>query len=162
MGWFDAFPAGDSARDLRNRFRKDDPRQHYRSVVGAVPLHVPATLGLRGRGPSDVRGSNTHPDFLARSERGAFYIEAATTFSGIQDDEEHSALEPQIMDAIERVRSETFTISVDFERIGPTCPECATSSGRSRNGSTGSTLTMLWPRMCFLAALSRFVIGSCA
>ena len=66
--------------------------------------------------------SDDRADFLARSARGAFYVEAATTFSGIEDDQEHSALEAQILDAVEKVQSATFTISIDFERIGTDMP----------------------------------------
>ena len=121
-GWFDAFPAGEPAKDLRNRFRKDDPRQHYAAWWELYLYTFLRRSGFEVEVHPDVRGSNAHPDFLARSERRAFYIEAATTFSGIQDDEEHSSLEPQIMDAIERVQSETFTISLDFERVGTDMP----------------------------------------
>jgi hypothetical protein len=57
-----------------------------------------------------------------RSERGAFYVEAATTFSGIEDVQEHSALKAEILDAVEKVKSESFTISLEFERIGTDMP----------------------------------------
>jgi len=120
--WFDDFPAGELARDLRNRFRKDDPRQHYAAWWELYLYTFLRRSGYEVEVHPDLRGSDAHPDFLARSERGAFYVEAATTFSGIEDDQEHSALEAQIMDAVERVQSETFTISLEFGRIGTNMP----------------------------------------
>jgi hypothetical protein len=69
-----------------------------------------------------LEDSDDRPDFLVRSERGAFYVEAATTFSGMEDDQQHSALMAEILDAVEKVQSETFTISLDFERIGTEMP----------------------------------------
>ena len=65
--------------------------------------------------------SDDRSDFLARSERRAFYVEAATTFSGIEDDQEHSALEARILDAVEKVQSATFT-SRSVEGIGTDMP----------------------------------------
>ena len=120
--WFADFPTGEPARDLRNRFRKDDPRQHYAAWWELYLYTFLTRSGFNVEVHPDLQGSTAHPDFLVSSERGVFYVEAATTFSGIQDDEEHSVLEPQIMDAIEKAHSETFTISLDFERIGTDMP----------------------------------------
>jgi hypothetical protein len=120
--WFDDFPTGETARDLRNRFRKDDHRQHY-AAWWELYLHTfLRRSGFELEVHPRLRDSDDRPDFLARSELGAFYVEAATTFSGIEDDQEHSALEAQIMDAVEKVQSETFTISLEFERIGTDMP----------------------------------------
>lgn len=121
-GWFGDFPTGEPARDLRSRFRKDDPRQHYAAWWELYLYTFLRRSGFEVEVHPQVRGSDDRPDFLARSERGVFYVEAATTFSGIEDHKEHSALEAQIMDAVEQVQSETFTIALDFERIGTDMP----------------------------------------
>lgn len=120
--WFHDFPKGESAKDLRNRFRKDDPRQHYAAWWELYLYTFLRRSGFEVEVHPQLRGSGDRPDFLVRSERGVFYVEAATTFSGIDDDREHSPLEAEIMDEVEKVQSETFTISLGFERIGTDMP----------------------------------------
>jgi hypothetical protein len=120
--WFDDFPKGEPARDLRNRFRKDDHRQHYAAWWELYLYRFLRRSGFDVEVHPRLRDSGDRPDFLVRSEQEAFYVEAATTFSGIEDDQEHSALKAQIMDAVEKVQSETFTVSLEFERIGTGMP----------------------------------------
>ena len=119
---FDDFPKGEPARDLRNRFRKADDRQHYAAWWELYLYTFLRRSGFEVEVHPRLTDTDDRPDFLARSERGAFYVEAATTFSGIEDDQEHSALEPQIMDAVENVQSETFTIALEFVQIGTDMP----------------------------------------
>ncbi len=131
--WFDDFPKGEPARDLRNRFRKDDHRQHYAAWWELYLYTFLSRSGFEVEVHPRLEDSDDRPDFLVRSEREAFYVEAATTFSGIEDDQEHSVLEAQIMDAIEKVRSDTFTVSIEFERIGAQHPrDRATDPGMAR------------------------------
>lgn len=120
--WFADFPTGEPARDLRNRFRKDDHGQHYAAWWELYLYTFLRRSGFEVQVHPRLRDSDDRPDFLARSGRGAFYVEAATTFSGIEDDQQHSALEAQIMDAVEMVQSDSFTISLEFERIGTDMP----------------------------------------
>jgi hypothetical protein len=103
---------------LRNRFRKDDHRQHFAAWWELYLYTLLKRWGFEVCVHPQVEDSEDRPDFLVRSERGAFYVEAATTFSGIEDAKEHSALKAEILDAVEKVQSESFTISVEFERIG--------------------------------------------
>jgi hypothetical protein len=120
--WFDDFPEGETARDLRNRFRKNDDRQHYAAWWELYLYTFLRRSGFQVEVHPRLRDSDERPDFLVRSERGAFYVEAATTFSGIEDDQEHSALKAEIMDAVEKVRSEAFRISLEFAQIGTDMP----------------------------------------
>jgi hypothetical protein len=120
--WFGDFPEGEHARDLRSRFCKDDPRQHYAAWWELYLYTLLRRSGFEVEVHPHVRGTQDRPDFLVRSERGVFYVEAATTFSGIEDGQEHSPLEAEIMDAVEKVRSEAFRISLDFERIRTDMP----------------------------------------
>lgn len=120
--WFDDYPKGEPARDLRNRFRKADHGQHYAAWWELYLYTFLRRSGFEVEVHPRLADSDDRPDFLARSGPRAFYVEAATTFSGIQEDREHSVLESQIMDAVEKVRSETFTISLEFERIGTDMP----------------------------------------
>ena len=116
--WFDDFPKREQAKDLRNRFRKDDDAQHYGAWWERYPYTFLRRSGFGVEVHPSVPGTDNHPDFLVRSQQGVFYVEATTTFSDIEDDREHHRLEAQIMDVVDRVESDAFTISLEFDGIG--------------------------------------------
>jgi hypothetical protein len=124
--WFEYFPKGKDDKDLRNRFRSGDPGQHCGAWWELYLYTFLTRSGFEVEVHPDLPGSGGHTDFLVRSERGACYVEATTTFSSIQDEHKHPALEAQIMDAIEKVQSETFKISLAFSRIGTNTPPVRT------------------------------------
>ncbi len=121
--WFEVFPKGKDDKNLRNRFRKGDLGQQYGAWWELYLYTFLTRSGFEVEVHPDLPGRVAHPEFLVRSERGAFYVEAKTRFSSIEDDHKHPALEAQIMDAIvDQVHSDTFQISVDFNRIGTGTP----------------------------------------
>jgi hypothetical protein len=120
--WFAAFPEGQSARDLRNRFRKDDHGQHYGAWWELYLHRLFTRLGYHVEVHPELDGTTDRPDFRIRTGSGSFLVEAATTFSGIDDGRQHSRLESQVMDAINQGSSDTFTIALEFARIGNEMP----------------------------------------
>lgn len=152
--WFAPFPNGEVARDLRNRFRKDDHAQHYAAWWELYLYTFLTRSGFEVEVHPILHGSGDRPDFLVRSPRGRFYVEAATTFSGIDDGERHSPLEAQIMDVVETVLCETFTISFGFERIGTEMPSVREILGPIQEWLNGLDpdevlRTSVYPRRCF-------------
>jgi hypothetical protein len=123
--WFADFPDGQASRDLRNRFRKQDPGQHYAAWWELYLHRLLTRCGFHVDVHPELDGTGDRPDFRIRTDAGSFFLEAATTFSGIVDDEPHSPLEPQIMDAIDQGSSETFTVLLDFARVGNVMPRTA-------------------------------------
>jgi hypothetical protein len=120
--WFAAYPSGECARDLRSRFRKRDERQHYAAWWELYLFTVFTKLGFEVSVHPRLDGTRDRPDFRISSESGSFLVEAATTFSGIDDGRKHSPVEAEILDALEHVRSASFTLSVDFDVIGTSTP----------------------------------------
>lgn len=123
--WFADFPRGESARDLRSRFRKDDHRQHYAAWWELYLHRLLTRQGFEVEVHPALPDTADRPDFRVHSPSGSFFLEAATTFSGIDDGEEHSLLEARIMDVVDQGRSENFTISFNFSRIGTEMPRVA-------------------------------------
>ena len=72
--WFADFPEGEHARDLRNRFRKDDPRQHYAAWWELYLYTFLRRSGFEVEVHPYVHGTRDRPDFLVRSRRGVFYV----------------------------------------------------------------------------------------
>lgn len=120
--WFEAFPRGEVARDLRNRFRKADPGQHY-AAWWELYLHRLFTLaGYEVEVHPRLDGTTDRPDFRISSGDQSVLVEAATTFSGIDDGEEHSALEPKFLDAVNKGKHDNFTVMLEFVEIGTVMP----------------------------------------
>ena len=120
--WFGALPPGQEAEDLRSRFRKQDETQHL-AAWWELYLHRFLTrVGDRVEIHPVLSDTNDRPDFRVHHTSGTFLVEAATTFSGVEDHREHSRLEGQVLDALEKATSTTFTIGVEFATVGTNMP----------------------------------------
>jgi len=98
--WYAAYP--DETGDLRARFRSRDHRQHYGAWWELYVLTLLSAVGFRVSTHPEIPGSSGRPDFLAVRGDDSFYVEAVTVFSGFGASALRSALEPAILDIINR------------------------------------------------------------
>jgi hypothetical protein len=121
-GWSREYPS-DAAADLRSRFRSPSPAQHF-GAWWELYLHQLSTeLGYQVEVHPELTGVTGRPDFRLTRGEEAFYIEAATTFSGIVPDEDrHGERENWIKKAINSVRNPNFFVALDFNRVGTERP----------------------------------------
>ncbi|MBV9817624.1 MAG: hypothetical protein JOZ07_04665, partial [Solirubrobacterales bacterium] len=118
--WYSAFP--DRAGDLRNRFRSADPRQHYPAWWELYVHALFRALQFDVTTHPTIPGTTGHPDFLVQRNGSAFYIEAATVFSGIVSPSRESRALTDIEDAIARLDASTFWVSFRVDRVGTAMP----------------------------------------
>ena len=75
-GWFDRYPRMHQA-DLHGRFRSKDDFNHNSAFFELFLHELLIRLGCQVEVHPEVLNTTRHPDFLARSQRGKCYIEAA-------------------------------------------------------------------------------------
>lgn len=83
--WFAVYPPED-AKDLRSRFRDQSPAQHYAAWWELYLHELFRRLGFEIEVHPELEGVSGRPDFRVARDDAAFYVEAATTFSGIVGD----------------------------------------------------------------------------
>lgn len=126
--WFAEYPT-DEATDLRSRFRDKDPAQHFAAWWELYLHRLFNQLRFRVEVHPELEGVSSRPDFRITGPDGSFLVEAATTFSGIVDEDRDSTREGWIMAAIEEVKAPDFFVGIEFERVGmerPSAREIAT------------------------------------
>jgi hypothetical protein len=136
--WYTAFPDLDG--DLRRRFRKRSPQQHYAAWWELYVHAVLRALGFEVTVHPVIPGTSGHPDFLAEREEESFYVEAATVFSGIIAPTRGAKLRPSIEEVIGRIDASTFFVILTFDRLGESMP-----STRSIRGPIEAWLATLDP-----------------
>jgi hypothetical protein len=115
--WFAEYPA-DEATDLRSRFRDKDPAQHFAAWWELYLHRLFNQLQFRVEVHPELEGVSSRPDFRIAGPDGSFLVEAATTFSGIVDEDRDSTREDWIMAAIEEVKAPDFFVGIKFEKVG--------------------------------------------
>jgi len=115
--WFAEYPA-DEAVDLRARFRDKDPTQHFAAWWELYVYRLFNQLGFRVDVHPDLAEVSGRPDFRVTGPESSFLVEAATTFSGIVDENRNGTREGWIMAAIEEVKAPDFFVGIDFEKVG--------------------------------------------
>jgi hypothetical protein len=115
--WFAEYPA-DEAVDLRARFRDKDPAQHFAAWWELYLYRLFNQLGFRVDVHPELAEVSGRPDFRLTGPQGPFLVEAATTFSGIVDEDRDSTREDWIMAAIEEVKAPDFFVGITFEKVG--------------------------------------------
>jgi hypothetical protein len=122
--WFAAYPAPEQA-NLAGRFRDRRREQHLPAWWELYLSRLFTRLGWKVDVHPTLPTSSARVDFFVRHERG-FFVEAVTAFSGIFDEDRNAAREAQVLDAIDKLRSQTFSISIDFDRVGTQTPPLRT------------------------------------
>jgi hypothetical protein len=115
--WFADYPA-DEAADLRARFRDKDPAQHFAAWWELYLHRLFMQLGFGVDLHPKLEEVSGRPDYRVTGPNGSFLVEAATTFSGIVDDDRDATREGWILAAIEGVKAPTFFVGIDFEKVG--------------------------------------------
>lgn len=121
--YFDAFPT-DGRGDLRSRFRSNDRRQH---VPAWWELYVSSLLQKLGWTVSVhplVSNSSHRPDFLARRDGEAVYVEAAAVMdSGLVGEEDVTSIrEGWIFDITNECESSDFHLQLEIVAHGERRP----------------------------------------
>lgn len=127
--WFAEYPA-DGAADLRGRFRDKDPAQHFAAWWELYLHRLFKQLGFRVEIHPELAEVSGRPDFRVTGPDGPFLIEAATTFSGIVDEERNGTREGWILAAIEEVNAPDFFVGIEFEKVGMERPGVREIVGR--------------------------------
>lgn len=116
-GWFAGYPR-EHAPDLRARFRNAAPAQHFAAWWELYVHRAFTQLGFGVEVHPALPETSRRPDFRVTGEGDSFLVEAATTFSGIVDDERHAERDGWIIAAIEKASSPNFDIQLEVERSG--------------------------------------------
>jgi hypothetical protein len=120
-GWFSQYPL-EHAADLRGRFRSKHPGAHIAAWWELYLHRLFARLGYAITVHPEVEGTTKQPDFhLARADQD-LYVEAATVFSGIVDEQRDGVREGWIMDAVNRGSNPNFHVRIEFDAIGEKRP----------------------------------------
>jgi hypothetical protein len=115
--WFAEYPANEAA-DLRSRFQKNDPAQHFGAWWELYLHRLFNQLGFRVDVHPELADVSGRPDFRITDPDGSLLIEAATTFPGIVDGDRDGTREGWIMAAIEEVKAPNFFVGIEFENVG--------------------------------------------
>lgn len=118
--WFAEFPREHSA-DLRARFRKDDPNQHWPAWWELYLHALFLKLGFEVEVHPDLIECGNHPDFrLSRNGEPVTYVEAVCANTGaIIAPERHTARENRLIDIINEVPPRGFYVALEIESTGP-------------------------------------------
>jgi hypothetical protein len=118
--WFAAYPVPEQA-NLAGRFRDRRREQHLPAWWELYLYRLFNRLGWKGDVHPTLPASSARVDFYVRHEQG-FFVEAVTAFSGILDEDRNAAREAQVLAAIDELRSQTYSIGIDFDRVGTQTP----------------------------------------
>lgn len=83
--WFNHFPDGEDKKDLRERFKSTDDRQHLSALFELYLHEVFYKLGHEIEPHPELKGCNNNPDFKISSDDSFFFLEA--TSSNLSDEE---------------------------------------------------------------------------
>jgi len=114
--WYGAFPDHDG--DLRRRFRKRAPAQHYGAWWELYLHRVFSCLGFSVEVHPQLEASSGRPDFLLSRDGRTLLLEAATVFSGIVEERRHGGREAQVLDAINSLDDKSFHLGLNFDQVG--------------------------------------------
>lgn len=115
--WISRWPERDR-RDLEGRFRSGDSRAFSSALQELYCHEMLLSLGYAVEIHPSVSGTRRRPDFLATSEGSEFYLEARTVLAPL-DQSEIGNHEGVIYDALNRLNSPNFFLSVAIESHSP-------------------------------------------
>jgi hypothetical protein len=119
--WYAGYPDEQRQFDLRQRFRRPEPNQHFGAWWELYLHRLFRCLGFRVEVEPPVRSGK--PDFRMARETDSFLVEATTSFSGIVDEERQPAREPAVLAAVDTARNPNFTVRLEIEEVGDEQPK---------------------------------------
>jgi len=119
--WFRNFPS-ESQDELRARFRSKDDRQHLAAFFELYLHELLSKSGFSVEIHPPVSNKATHPDFkILKDGKPLFYLEA--TLATLSDEETSAkAIENQVYDTLNRMKSPNFFIGVKVRGTPTTSP----------------------------------------
>lgn len=120
--WFDSYPP-EARADLRGRFRKKLPGQHWSAWWELYVHHLLGRMGYEAEPHPTLPDTSDQPDFLAREEARELLVEAAVVFSGIQDETRDGTREGWILDIVNRGSCANFYLGIEFAALGTGPPK---------------------------------------
>jgi hypothetical protein len=118
--WYADYPDEPRQFDLRQRFRRPEPNQHFGAWWELYLHHLFRCLGFQVEVEPEVPGGK--PDFRMHRGSDSFLMEATTSFSGIVDEEREPAREAAILAAVDKARNPNFTVRLEIQRVGDEQP----------------------------------------
>ncbi|HWK30104.1 MAG TPA: hypothetical protein VNS09_26270 [Solirubrobacter sp.] len=118
--WYAAYP--DDDEDLRRRFRKPAPDQHYAAWWELYLHRVFSSLRFTIAVHPTLVHTGKRLDFELTRGPDHLYVEALTVFSGIEASGRHEAREAEVLDAIDAIPNSDFYVLVEFVRVGASSP----------------------------------------
>ena len=121
--WFAHVPFGDQ-KGLRSRFRSKDNQQHLGAFFELYIHELLLRLGFDITFHSEIEDKSTHPDFMvSRGEEQQFYLEA--TLAALSNKEVATkALENQVYDTLNNMKSPNFFLGLKVQGAPATLPTC--------------------------------------
>jgi len=119
--WFAGYPS-EHAADLRGRFRDGSPAQHFGAWWELYLHRLLTCLEFEVEVHPDLPVTEAKPDFRITRDEKSVLIEAATTFSGIVDEERDGVREAWIKAAADEASNPNFFVGLEFERVGAQRP----------------------------------------
>ena len=122
--WYADYPDEQRGFDLRQRFRRPEPAQHFGAWWELYLHRLFRCLGFGVEVEPEVPGGK--PDFRVTRDSDSFLMEATTSFSGIVDEERHPKREAAVLAAIDQARNPNFTVGLEIQQVGdeqPSVPE---------------------------------------
>src|SRR5215213_5282926 len=119
--WYADYPDEQRGFDLRQRFRRPEPNQHFGAWWELYLHRLFRCLGFHVEVEPSVRGGK--PDFRITRETDSLLVEATTSFSGIVDEERQPAREAAVLAAVDAARNPNFTVRLEVEELGDEQPK---------------------------------------
>jgi hypothetical protein len=121
--WFTRFPP-EGRKDLRARFRSDDPGQSIGAFWELYLHEVHLRLGFELERDPEVPGTTKRPDFLARRGNDVFYLEA-TLVSYADAEKAARQREAIVLDLVNEAFDPDFWVSIRINVPGESRPSRA-------------------------------------
>lgn len=119
--WFESYPE-DGSEDLCRRFRSPKSDQHLGAWWELYVHELLRRLNFQIDLHPNIPGTSRRPDFSASRGEIEFYVEATHVQSGIADEGRDSDREDVMFDLVNQARSNDFTVSMEFEKVGKVTP----------------------------------------
>jgi hypothetical protein len=119
--WYADYPDEEHGFGLRARFRDAAAAQHFGAWWELYLHRVFRCLGFDVEVEPNVVGGR--PDFRMTRDSDSFLLEAATSFSGIVDEERHPEREAAILAAVDKAQNPNFFVRAAFVQVGEEQPK---------------------------------------
>ncbi|MCW3002617.1 MAG: hypothetical protein JWQ20_1915 [Conexibacter sp.] len=115
--WYLDYPATD-AKDLARRFQSPSPDQHLAAWWELYLHRLFRCLGYEIEVHPELADVPGRPDFRVRRDGFSMLVEAATTFSGVVDEQQDARRQAAILDAVDEGQSSDFNVGLEIEKTG--------------------------------------------